>query len=281
LSVPVEPDLRVFVSDVQIDIHCAMEEVLRGLRAVWDGCRVPAREIRARHVLSVRRRDVYRIERDGVEIDWTHLEADVLPLLEGHLYEHLAAWLRPGDALLHAGAVVHNGRPILLVGPSGAGKSSLTLAAVRQGWGYMTDELVVTNGAELWGVARAIQFDPVHDGAKLPPWLGGTNRQAYRFRGTDDVPSTLPLFEVPEEGIVRGSLPVARAYVVLLGRGEQDGVEPCSPLEALTGVHEAAFHRPAVDLGALTGAGCLRLRWRTGEGGVEALRAALDQPEAY
>jgi HprK-related kinase A len=45
--------------------------------------------------------------------------------------------------LLHAGAVSRNGAGIILPGPSGSGKSSLTLALVRGGYCYLSDEFAV------------------------------------------------------------------------------------------------------------------------------------------
>lgn len=54
---------------------------------------------------------------------------------------HLLCQQQDGVAL-HAGAVVRRGRTILLPGQSGFGKSSVVAWLVKQGFSYLTDELV-------------------------------------------------------------------------------------------------------------------------------------------
>ena len=48
-----------------------------------------------------------------------------------------------GGLALHAGAVVRDGRVLLLPGQSGSGKSTLTAWLTSRGCGYLTDELVL------------------------------------------------------------------------------------------------------------------------------------------
>jgi len=47
--------------------------------------------------------------------------------------------------LLHAGVVARDGAGIMLPGPPGSGKSSLTMALLRQGYRYLSDELAVVD----------------------------------------------------------------------------------------------------------------------------------------
>ncbi|PSL04746.1 hypothetical protein CLV30_105213 [Haloactinopolyspora alba] len=47
--------------------------------------------------------------------------------------------------LLHAGAVVRDGRAVLFPGASGQGKSTLTAACLQQGFDYLSDELVAVD----------------------------------------------------------------------------------------------------------------------------------------
>jgi RNase adaptor protein for sRNA GlmZ degradation len=58
---------------------------------------------------------------------------------------------------IHATAVAHDGRAVLLLGPSGAGKSDLALRLIDRGWRLIADDrvvLVVQDGA-LWASAPA------------------------------------------------------------------------------------------------------------------------------
>ena len=48
-----------------------------------------------------------------------------------------------GLLAVHAGAVVHRGRALVVAGPSGHGKTTLTLGLVRAGLGLLSDELAV------------------------------------------------------------------------------------------------------------------------------------------
>jgi len=50
-----------------------------------------------------------------------------------------------GAVRFHGGAVARDGRAIAICGVSGSGKSTLVAALVRQGWEYLTDEVVVVD----------------------------------------------------------------------------------------------------------------------------------------
>jgi hypothetical protein len=62
-----------------------------------------------------------------------------LAVLEGELHYHVAA-NAPDRISVHAGAVVHRDRAIVLPGPSLAGKTTLVAALVRAGAVYFSDE---------------------------------------------------------------------------------------------------------------------------------------------
>ena len=52
--------------------------------------------------------------------------------------------LRRSDAIaIHSAAVGKDGRAIVVVGESGAGKTTLSLQLASDGWGYLTDDVVV------------------------------------------------------------------------------------------------------------------------------------------
>jgi hypothetical protein len=54
----------------------------------------------------------------------------------------LLLW-RYGFYELHAAGLAKEGKGLLLVGPSGSGKSSLALSLVRQGWHYLSDDMLI------------------------------------------------------------------------------------------------------------------------------------------
>lgn len=62
-----------------------------------------------------------------------------LAVLEGELHYHVAA-NAPGRISVHAGAVVHHGRVIVIPGASLSGKTTLVAALVRAGALYFSDE---------------------------------------------------------------------------------------------------------------------------------------------
>jgi hypothetical protein len=56
----------------------------------------------------------------------------------------VCALLRPHGLLpLHAAGLVHAGEGVLVSAPSGFGKSTLTLALVREGWGFLSDDALL------------------------------------------------------------------------------------------------------------------------------------------
>ena len=82
-------------------------------------------------------------EASRIEIRCTRPEmtADITALLVG---AGLATALHlRGFPILHASAVVVDGRAILLAGPAGAGKSTLTAVSVQQGAALLADDLAV------------------------------------------------------------------------------------------------------------------------------------------
>lgn len=95
-------------------------------------------------VLALRSRpetDDYELIDDGRTIHRGKLDVR----FAAHLYDlviyHLLNETDSGIAL-HAGAVVHDGRIVILPGVSGSGKSSLTAWLVAQGCSYLSDELI-------------------------------------------------------------------------------------------------------------------------------------------
>jgi hypothetical protein len=67
-----------------------------------------------------------------------------IPCPEAFVYPLLAEWMRNFDAcLVHCGAVVINGKAVILSGPSGSGKSTQVLRMLMAGADFLADDLAI------------------------------------------------------------------------------------------------------------------------------------------
>jgi len=83
---------------------------------------------------------------------------DVIYHLTDRIVFHIADQAG-GVHCLHAAAVAQNNCALVIPANSGAGKSSFTTWSVAQGFGYVSDELILlTDDGQLEGVARPIQI---------------------------------------------------------------------------------------------------------------------------
>lgn len=72
------------------------------------------------------------------------------------LLDGLARQRWPDRMFLHAGAAVLPGRDaIVFCGTSGAGKTSVVTSCLLAGWSWLTDELLMIEGGEVWRVRGA------------------------------------------------------------------------------------------------------------------------------
>ena len=114
-----------------------------------------------------------RVVRDGRSIYAGRLVRDAVDALEFDLLVTLAA--RAAATPLHAAALAHAGRGLLLAGASGAGKSSLTRALLARGARYLGDEhAFLHEDLAVQGLPRAIAVE----GA--PPLLPPAERVEHR-----------------------------------------------------------------------------------------------------
>jgi hypothetical protein len=282
-------ELSIFASDVRVRVLAPRAELLASLRALWRGCAAPlvAPRVEARIALT-RQPSGWQLDlisvhaTDGTAIVGltrnAECEDDLTPLIESLVYRVLHA-ARPRSVLLHAACLERDGAALLLLGPSGAGKSSFALAALESsGYRYFSDELTISDGRQVWGVPRAIQFEPVLPEGVLPARLSAADRALYRVRlaSPDAVAASVPVHVPHAQQIAQGPALASQAHVIRLVHGHEDRCEPLSPLEALRELHEAAFRTPQIDLGTLIGPGRgYRLTWREPARALERLEAAL------
>jgi hypothetical protein len=173
--------------------------------------------------------------------------------------------------LVHASAAVFDGVAILLPGPMGAGKSTLVAALVREGFGYLTDEVVALD--PLSGLVVPYPKYLSLDGA-LAGLVPEAPEPIRRFLGDQRLvaPDTI------RSGAVATAAPPRLVVAPRYERGAATTIEPMRPAEALATLAQHAFHVEAdgqrtLDVLARTveASSCHRLV----SGDVEAATAAL------
>jgi hypothetical protein len=214
MSPPLSHAFRALALDVRVEVDPALPgeiaEAVWGLTATY-----PRRDElgAAGEGASPRvRRYALRAEplcllRDGVSCAPAEAPTDLLLQLEIELLHDVTTSVPPGW-LLHAGAVAlasraaHADRAIVLVGASGAGKSTMTLGLVARGARYVSDELVLIDGARVSGLARPIGFDPPFARA-LP---AGFRRFEHPAPEPTPGAGRAVMVHPPEPAIVRGAI---------------------------------------------------------------------------
>ena len=268
--------LSFFVSHVRVSVRSELPEVVDALAHVWACCERPLVETTRDAHFEVRCADAGYAVVDALgDVRHTTRREDALPMLEAALYGAVPSW-HARQVLLHAACLRKDAATVLLLGRSGAGKSSLSLCALRAGFEYFSDELAATDGALLWGVARAVQFEPVAIGAAPAPWALDADSTRYRLRLADGRAGVVPLWCPPPTRVPPAPVPVEEAHVAVIAHGESDGIAPLDPLAALAALHEAAYQPPRLDLGKLVRRGrCFELSWSDPERAIDLLAGAL------
>jgi hypothetical protein len=178
---------------------------------------------------------------------------------------HLLA--QRGRLVLHGGAVVANGRALLVLGGTGTGKSTLVFSAVRLGWPALSDDLIALHRED--DVVRAVGLPrPIAVPADV---LG------------DGMPDSRPVPEDPRERtelpgptLVNSVHPVGGLIVTSRGSTAETAVEPMAARDAFRAVLSASVSladpamRPEV---FALGAALIRLpAWSLRHGTDAALR---------
>lgn len=237
----------LFFSDARLELECDCDAVNDAIAADWGAARRPMLGTLKTHHLGVYATDTLTLTFDH-EVVWREpLDATPSDPFEWVLYRKMFAEHHDRFDVLHGAAVVSNQVAWLLCGPSGAGKSSLSVAALRRGYDYYTDEFVVTDGSAIWGWPRTPHFGPpLHDTDSLPSWFAGM--------GTPDEHG-IHRQPVRREQVAKAPTPAGRVHLVFVERGSTTLLTPLKPVAALQRLSEAAFFESSVPLGKLVARG--------------------------
>lgn len=190
--------------------------------------------------------------------------------------------------VLHAGAVVRNGRAVVFCGESGAGKS--TTAAGLQARGYEAlcdDQCVITPGPDRTSLLR-----PDCSGLKL--WAAAMDHLSIPTEGLTPIRAGLQKYLVPNARAADDTpVPVAAIFVLRQHRPpDQPGMETFNIADALTLMRSFTYRSVLVkslnletrQLTAMAGAGLGRrvpVFRQTRPWGLKHLERQLDVLEGY
>jgi len=173
-------------------------------------CSYPRAEHAELHY-SLRGGELYR---DGTPLV-VQEPGDLVPRFEMDLYEQVLARAEPAW-ILHAAALVVNGRALVLCGASGAGKTTLTLALAARGHRLLTEEVVwIDRYATVRGLPR-----PLHVPADSPQRARiptAWTQLPYPIRGRNGLMHANVLVVPPADALELGALPLGT--IVRIGHG--------------------------------------------------------------
>lgn len=128
---------------------------------------------------------------------------------------------------LHAGAVAHNGKAVLIAGPTGTGKSSLVAWLIGNGFDYLSDEigLLFADTLQVLGLPRALVLKPgaAAKALALPAYQGARSIAAGEH------------VMLRPEHVPAGEAAARPCALLVFPRFEADsplGIEPLSPAQA-------------------------------------------------
>lgn len=178
---------------------------------------------------------------------------------------------------LHAGCVIYAGTPILFVTESGGGKSSLTLAAVRAGATYITDDLLLCEGRTLSGLARAIRFKQISaNSSARPPYLAQMDCESFVWEKRGEKFVT-PIWTGPCPSLHEFDSTNTPPVVVRVSRGPNQ-LSKLSEVERVVTLHEAAILRCGEYDGSLGPGPTYHLSWEDPSKAFALLADELERP---
>jgi len=135
---------------------------------------------------------------------------------------------------IHAGAVVLDGRAIVLAGQSHAGKSTLTAWLTWRGWGFLTDEVAILDVESTFGQAVVRPF-----------WRPVGVRRGGPLDAVVTFPSADPEVLIPatELGRLAEPAPLAAFVMPSYTPGDAGGLEP---MTAAATLRTLAAHLPTL-----------------------------------
>lgn len=220
------------------DGHLAPGGLLRGER---DGSTFVVHELGTRAITAWdagARRVLYRTP-SAAAVPWWERAAPLRPAF-------FWALGGPGRRLVHAGAVGDERGGVLLAGRGGSGKTTVALAALDEGFRYVSDDYVLfdADGPRAWNVFGTAKLDDGHM-ARLPGPAAEARRSARPEPGEKAVLDVA--LHRPEA--LAEQLPI-RAVVVPSIRGGRTSVRPLTGARALLALAPSTiFQMPFDDAG--------------------------------
>ncbi len=196
--------LNIKVLSLPIEITTNHKSFLREFCKLTSNWLSPANgETPAVRLGIIQKRKYKYLEKDGLTLYRMDRDYHLCPILMDQIrmscYENVRDYL-----LFHSGAVVKNGRAILLPAPKQSGKTTLTLGLLNYGYRYVTDEV----GAIQHETLEVVPYQrPIYMWNWSRP-LGkemSKSFRSYRYRA-DDIPRSAERgrwqYIVPQDGAV-------------------------------------------------------------------------------
>ena len=151
----------------------------------------------------IQKRKYKHIEKDGLTLYRIDRDYPLCPIMMDEIRWSCNEYVRD-YLLLHSGAVVKNGRAILLPAPSESGKTTLTLGLMNYGYRYLTDEVTAIHHETL----KVVPYQrPIYVWSWSRPLSKEVSKsyRIYRYR-THDITRSIPWsrwqYIVPQDGAV-------------------------------------------------------------------------------
>lgn len=171
------------------------------------------------------------------------------PFLERELYDSVCERAASPSFVVHAGAVVRDGRAVLLFGASGAGKTTMCRGLVGRGARYVTDEIAAIDVAlRVRGLPRPLALAPEAppDDSFARTLRGRTS--GYAFVARDGTHVAARLFALDTEHIHDEPAPIAAVVHLRHAREEAAGARALRASEALKLLWEQRLRAGANEL---------------------------------